>query len=178
MGNQIPLFFSFNTQPPEGGWLLLAGSLELGEVSTHSRPKAAGFCWQVRWSWAKFQHTAARRRLESGKTVIKTLHSFNTQPPEGGWVESLPSATQVESFNTQPPEGGWFFLRASLRVLQVSTHSRPKAAGSSPRPSSAFFSVSTHSRPKAAGTGLDAPKKWAWFQHTAARRRLDTDHTV
>ena len=42
MGNQIPLFFSFNTQPPEGGWLLLAGSLELGEVSTHSRPKAAG----------------------------------------------------------------------------------------------------------------------------------------
>ena len=146
----------FNTQPPEGGWAVWVIRFHCFSVSTHSRPKAAGFCWQVRWSWAKFQHTAARRRLESGKTVIKTLHSFNTQPPEGGW----------------------FFLRASLRVLQVSTHSRPKAAGSSPRPSSAFFSVSTHSRPKAAGTGLDAPKKWAWFQHTAARRRLDTDHTV
>ena len=34
-----------------------------------------------------FQHTAARRRLD---VIIRvTMHSklsFNTQPPEGGWV--------------------------------------------------------------------------------------------
>ena len=35
---------SFNTQPPEGGWLgSLCKMLFICLVSTHSRPKAAGF---------------------------------------------------------------------------------------------------------------------------------------
>ena len=57
------------------------------------------------------------------------------------------------SFNTQPPEGGWLnpsFLKPSPR--DVSTHSRLKAAGKSfaimRAPS---WQVSTHSRLKAAG---------------------------
>ena len=56
----------FNTQPPEGGW---------------SSPVVIFF------SFAKFQHTAARRRL-----VVVAVgdglawHRFNTQPPEGGWL--------------------------------------------------------------------------------------------
>ena len=58
------------------------------------------------------------------------------------------------------------------RHILVSTHSRLKAAGYINKAKTATEAVSTHSRPKAAGTGLDAPKKWAWFQHTAARRRL------
>ena len=33
--------------------------------------------------------------------------SFNTQPPEGGWVSRLRVTVGVERFNTQPPEGGW-----------------------------------------------------------------------
>ena len=32
----------FNTQPPEGGWQLLQRALYVRNVSTHSRPKAAG----------------------------------------------------------------------------------------------------------------------------------------
>ncbi len=33
----------FNTQPPEGGWVVtFAGCSVVGQVSTHSRPKAAG----------------------------------------------------------------------------------------------------------------------------------------
>ena len=32
----------FNTQPPEGGWLPLTAVCAWEEVSTHSRPKAAG----------------------------------------------------------------------------------------------------------------------------------------
>ena len=32
---------------------------------------------------------------------------FNTQPPEGGWVEAERRPVDVSSFNTQPPEGGW-----------------------------------------------------------------------
>ncbi len=55
----------FNTQPPEGGWilnLLLIGGFG---VSTRSRPKAAG--------------------LNSLPTA-KARNCFNTQPPEGGWL--------------------------------------------------------------------------------------------
>ena len=100
----------FNTQPPEGGWyrklafpvfyplfqhtaarrrlvswfenqikecdvsthsrpkaagLMYDGYIEAGKVSTHSRPKAAGTSKGITMSFALFQHTAARRRLGS-----------------------------------------------------------------------------------------------------------------
>ena len=79
----------FNTQPPEGGWFYsshysvsycyvfqhTAARRRLGvtqknaespaNVSTHSRPKAAGL----------------RRRSPRGRRA-----GFNTQPPEGGWI--------------------------------------------------------------------------------------------
>ena len=55
----------FNTQPPEGGWgqdkLTLLPDYT---VSTHSRPKAAGY------SVCRLKRSAI---------------CFNTQPPEGGW---------------------------------------------------------------------------------------------
>ena len=35
------------------------------------------------------------------------LKSFNTQPPEGGWVADANPFRPVAGFNTQPPEGGW-----------------------------------------------------------------------
>ena len=34
--------YCFNTQPPEGGWLLITQHPRLIDVSTHSRLKAAG----------------------------------------------------------------------------------------------------------------------------------------
>ena len=170
--------------------------------------------------------------------------SFNTQPPEGGWMISLMMIHLIKGFNTQPPEGGWitypismlshnqFQHTAARRRLapvsdvdrtmgSVSTHSRPKAAGQSKLQQPAQKAVSTHSRPKAAGvTNPQNPKAtevsthsrpkaaglcthtgvpvlprfntqppeggWfyfsarfifgAWFQHTAARRRLETIH--
>ena len=60
------LFFPcFNTQPPEGGWLIhFSPIIGMDKVSTHSRPKAAGF----------------RHYLK-----FKSIYGFNTQPPEGGW---------------------------------------------------------------------------------------------
>ena len=33
---------------------------------------------------------------------------FNTQPPEGGWKYYNIIGADMKSFNTQPPEGGWF----------------------------------------------------------------------
>ena len=81
----------FNTQPPEGGWMCAEfGLIGATIVSTHSRPKAAGgllysrSCTLCYW----FQHTAARRRL------VRLI-----------WNNCF--------------------------VIIVSTHSRPKAAGAS-----------------------------------------------
>ena len=84
-------------------------TLEAFNVSTHSRPKAAG--------------TLSIKRLYY-------THRFNTQPPEGGWDGIAGMQPARVSFNTQPPEGGWeYYPSINLASTQVSTHSRPKAAG-------------------------------------------------
>ena len=42
-GRQPHRLWSFNTQPPEGGWLRFKFAHDITVVSTHSRPKAAGY---------------------------------------------------------------------------------------------------------------------------------------
>ena len=100
----------FNTQPPEGGWSITACPYLISDVSTHSRPKAAGgsplaFLLFVKVSThsrpkaagcpapklcaksLEFQHTAARRRLGRAPWYGQNgTCCFNTQPPEGGWL--------------------------------------------------------------------------------------------
>ena len=85
-GDIVAADFGFNTQPPEGGWIMTSLKVSALDVSTHSRLKAAG-CLVVH-----FDH---RERC------------FNTQPPEGGWHQLLQHQYKQGSFNTQPPEGGW-----------------------------------------------------------------------
>ena len=167
-----------------------------------------------------FQHTAARRRLglshiyQRMTTSLVSTHSrpkaagpkphlseddykpsFNTQPPEGGWIFGCSIGFPISCFNTQPPEGGWKRAVLVFAFTRVSTHSRPKAAGIAALAKWEPRIVSTHSRPKAAGR--DGPSRFdrrhrfntqppegGWirltsgtaqtlqFQHTAARRRL------
>ena len=74
------------------------------EVSTHSRPKAAG-------QFRRFKNTQ-----ES---------SFNTQPPEGGWLRPFLIRLSNVRFNTQPPEGGWTCQRW---VMSMSTSFQHTAA--------------------------------------------------
>ena len=129
------------------------GSVVIVDVSTHSRPKAAGGqqCAPNANSWfqhtaarrrlvvrngvcyyeASFQHTAARRRLVDVRHAPKRgKHRFNTQPPEGGWILRHQYDKYPPCFNTQPPEGGWASRSGfALQRQPVSTHSRPKAAG-------------------------------------------------
>ena len=71
------------------------------DVSTHSRPKAAGFPF------------------------------FSDCP--------IPCC-----FNTQPPEGGWLETQETFPDLLVSTHSRPKAAGVLKIPSIGSITVFQH----------------------------------
>ena len=99
----------FNTQPPEGGWPSLAQhhhcrtefqhtaarrrlepqkADQIGRhgVSTHSRPKAAGFQSLTR---LKARGVSTHSRPKAAGMAMsrpgKNSTRFNTQPPEGGW---------------------------------------------------------------------------------------------
>ncbi len=144
-------------------------------VSTHSRPKAAGWLDSRVAPNSEFQHTAARRRLGLIPDVVT-------------WVAVVSTHSRPKAAGKLKP--GYLFKS------KVSTHSRPKAAGVISRQSTFRRNrVSTHSRPKAAGPvqaksfpnhqGFNTqPPEGGWFrphfahefaemfQHTAARRRL------
>ena len=79
--------YSFNTQPPEGGW---AGRKAKHSVCFRFQHTAARrrLGSETAWNWLSwaFQHTAARRRLGFNvKFRFIAPFCFNTQPPEGGW---------------------------------------------------------------------------------------------
>ena len=148
----------------------------LWAVSTHSRPKAAGFSctgsfcsfscfntqppeggwWQV-WllplSYTVFQHTAARRRLAHyfvgiTGTFCEFQHTAARRRLE---CRKYCSKALLVSTHSRPKAAGYCVNNKSNSTL-VSTHSRPKAAGRSTVKQGYLLKlVSTHSRPKAAG---------------------------
>ena len=146
------------------------------DVSTHSRPKAAGSIKPVgRKLYEWFQHTAARRRLGALIWPERWTKCFNTQPPEGGWHLGLFGFLQSFGVSTHSRPKAAGALRPTLnlpvnmfqhtaarrrlgllafdatQIKYVSTHSRPKAAGVFNMLFFPILWVSTHSRPKAAG---------------------------
>ena len=82
------------------------------------------------WYWqTKFQHTAARRRLQNYFSKEKengdvSTHS-RTKAAALDW--DLPKTATV-GFNTQPHEGGCQRAMRQTAQVTVSTHSRTKAA--------------------------------------------------
>ena len=132
LGIQLPLIslVCFNTQPPEGGWGSNTDTTGAGKVSTHSRPKAAGFTSSIRTPvvlvsthsrpkaagrvrvmgivWQRVSTHSRPKAAGCRLGLFEVLPScFNTQPPEGGWVNPLWNRKGINGFNTQPPEGGW-----------------------------------------------------------------------
>ena len=147
------LFQGFNTQPPEGGWKITP-KVNRSKMRFNTQPPEGG--WLLghirQGDNARFQHTAARRRLATGFSAVSTGRCFNTQPPEGGWVYGV---------DVSPSSN-------------VSTHSRPKAAGclwTSRRTKLSRFQHTAARR--RLGLPFGARSKRLLFQHTAARRRLD-----
>ena len=166
----------FNTQPPEGGWLVCKViSYKLLFVSTHSRPKAAGNpCRNVKkhskvsthsrpkaageWqdsanlSRLLFQHTAARRRLAKRGNLGKMWFMFQ---------------------HTAARRRLGQLVVLLCRAGYVSTHSRPKAAGTNLarwKPSNYGFNTQP---PEGGWHPLNGVSGQVFrFQHTAARRRL------
>ena len=82
--------------------------LGLVVVSTHSRPKAAG--WHL---------------------VFGQSHPdrFNSQPPEGGWVKTLDDVFSFREFQLTAARRRLAEQIVDMLKSEVSTHSRPKAAG-------------------------------------------------
>ena len=81
------------------------------QVSTHSRPKAAGnLIWYGDFVTIVSTHS---RPKAAGWFQIRTRNNrrcFNTQPPEGGWAKPPKIIFMASGFNTQPPEGGWLTI--------------------------------------------------------------------
>ena len=78
------------------------------DVSTHSRPKAAG-C--------------------SGGFAAAMQLCFNTQPPEGGWFSTASNRTVEQVSTHSRPKAAGKNDKFVKTADTVSTHSRPKAAG-------------------------------------------------
>ena len=122
-----PIFHAgFNTQPP------VRHKTQVQSVSTHSRPKAAGQPAVINKArTAGFQHTAARRRLGTKKMAVKACIAVSThsRPKAAGKPQIHPSP-QYHSFNTQPPEGGWMVdsARESLEAAFQHTAARRRLA--------------------------------------------------
>ena len=125
---------------------------------------------------SRFQHTAARRRLDYLLPIRIRPKKFQHTAARRRLEQNIKTKIVINGFNTQPPEGGWLLYGRGRAESQVSTHSRPKAAGTTvdrkdvqqicfntqppeggwavgaiPR---VCVTVSTHSRPKAAGKFL------------------------
>ena len=142
-------------------------------VSTHSRPKAAGYTYTTVYDIQMFQHTAARRRLATPRLGLTGAKGFNTQPPEGGWLTKLMTADKQGAFQHTAARRRLAFLWYSLDFLTEFQHTAARRRLVAEEIGAAENgTVSTHSRPKAAGTKCSKHRTKLGFQHTAARRRL------
>ena len=143
------------------------------EVSTHSRPKAAGLAGRAIEFKEQFQHTAARRRLEGLAGVPGGRAAFQHTAARRRLGKDYNGNWTVWAFQHTAARrrlGQRNHCRGAY--AKVSTHSRPKAAGTAAGTVSHQYRVSTHSRPKAAGYLSIDNYIYKVFQHTAARRRL------
>ena len=189
---------SFNTQPPEGGWLRLRPLIPTTLTFQHTAARRRlGDELNKSQITGLFQHTAARRRLASTSQYAGLKSGFQHTAARRRLEINLSEwvlAARV-STHSRPKAAGFFFAHiephtkkfqhtaarrrlalspdSGLADTEVSTHSRPKAAGGRRLCPQKGHSVSTHSRPKAAGhLKYQHFLLRRMFQHTAARRRL------
>ena len=155
------------------GYKLLTG---LGQkVSTHSRPKAAGFD-KFNGIPLPFVSTHSRPKAAGlSRLIFPTfLMRFNTQPPEGGWESERVDFTVNGGFQHTAARRRLVHESLFLVYCDLFQHTAARRRlGLKKVSDSPLGLVSTHSRPKAAGNGSPASLVRATlFQHTAARRRL------
>ena len=145
------MIVSTHSRPKAAGFRSIAFILR-DRVSTHSRPKAAGNC----------------TRYNSCSCV-----SFNTQPPEGGWSRQSSTAERLQGFQHTAARRRLAYIRDIIgKAVRFQHTAARRRLGRCFEPPSLLPKVSTHSRPKAAGSNFIPNVSAILFQHTAARRRL------
>ena len=88
----------------------MASGVLRGEVSTHSRLKAAGPAVRIpAQHLRRFNTQPPKGGWLSLLGYIFLKRSFNTQPPKDGWRPACADGAPPARFNTQPPKGGWTF---------------------------------------------------------------------
>ena len=104
----------FNTQPPEGGWS--RGGFESGRYDEfqHTAARRRLDALLVAGQTVRlFQHTAARRRLDSYRETLTRQQMFQHTAARRRLAGTLGYLKVLDvSFNTQPPEGGWIAIGA------------------------------------------------------------------
>ena len=105
-----------------------------------------------------------------------TRHSFNSQPPEGGWPNHFRRPNHKARFNSQPPEGGWANPPA-MGIKRIGFNSQPPEGGWCWKRRSNGYHGCFNSQPPEGGWSTSAAKitQCCSFQLTAARRRLVGD---
>ena len=99
----------FNTQPPEGGWFNQDGrAIFFDDVSTHSRPKAAGNPNPPHPPNTTVSTHSRPKAAGGAFETLTTAGSVSTHSrPKAAGLSIIPDAMRRFGFNTQPPEGGW-----------------------------------------------------------------------
>ena len=114
----------FNTQPPEGGWLSGWGTAAyFAYVSTHSRPKAAGYVDEL------FQD-------------LPEVSTHSRPKAAGGSFDGTLYAQKVSTHSR--PKAAGYSERINHGLCMVSTHSRPKAAGLNRLPAKTYHKRFQH----------------------------------
>ena len=150
-------------------------------VSTHSRPKAAGNRYRQRClAMLVSTHSRPKAAGGNGRLLFPNSKSFNTQPPEGGWMRYCKYKEIPKCFNTQPPEGGWQTLAPckgfSFRFQH--TAARRRLGGRNVFFGNCQVFQHTAARRRLAGCKRPFGFRLIWFQHTAARRRLAKECSI
>ena len=188
---------SFNTQPPEGGWIKVSELQDELERFQHTAARRRldvadgqrqfqrrfqhtaarrrlGGKWSDKTELDVFQHTADRRRLGLLPLTDTTFTGFNTQPPEGGWIHARPAFDIRRCFNTQPPEGGWGDCLICPIVIFLFQHTAARRRLGGVTFVVESFGVFQHTAARRRLALIrNGNSRFRLFQHTAARRRLE-----
>ena len=108
--------WGFNSQPPEGGWLAQYAAHECEDVSTHSRPKAAGLM-SLHPNPVSDVSTHSRPKAagsNDGRDFEAVIVSTHSRPKAAG-ISRSSAKWSTYRFNSQPPEGGWAYSSGCLK---------------------------------------------------------------
>ncbi len=144
------------------------------QVSTHSRPKAAGLdCVVVKLVIGVSTHSRPKAAGYCTCAFVFDFASFNTQPPEGGWCGQRVCRDFVAVFQHTAARRrlvGILTGHAMDTVFQHTAARRRLDFDKRPPAKRTLFQHTAARRRLAARLGFSVPA--CRFQHTAARRRL------